>query len=368
VLRGTFSTMSVVDLLEWIERRRITGRLMVEGDSVSRSFTLDTGAVVWATSTEPTEQLGTLLRSAGHVDDISLATSMADRAGPPLGARLVERGVLGREALRTALLTKIREALCDVLSWRDGAFDVAPGPAPAVGGVRAVVSLSDVLALAARRAPRWPAIRAAIPDEETGFRRTGVLDPAQVSAADPALDDLRLLAAVDAGRGVRAIIAALGGERFAVLDRLTGLLEAGALELAAESAILLTPAELVADAERLAAEGAWAPAMTAAAQAFTMAPDNPVVGASYRRIERAHIAGLARRLLVTPGGRPPVPVLRLAAADLEGRELGELERRMLHAVDGRWDLLTLVQHAPVRPAEALAVFARLVDRGIVELA
>jgi len=141
----------------------------------------------------------------------------------------------------------------------------------------------------------------------------------------------------------------------------------GVLELASEAALPLTPAELIAEAERLAASGAWDPAMTAAAQAFTTAPDNKAVAAAYRRIERARVATEARRLLVTADGRSPVPVLRRGGSELADLELGDLERRLVHAIDGRWDLLTLVQHAPVRPAEALVVFARLIDRGIVEL-
>lgn len=354
--------MGVVDLLEWIERRRVTGRLVVDGEGVTRTFTLDTGAVVWATSTEPTEQLGQLLRGAGHVDDQTLATSLADRGRGPLGARLVEHGAVAAEAMRAALLTKIREALADVLAWREGVFDLEPGAAPAAVGVRAVVSVSEMLALAARRASRWPQIRASIPDDDTGFRR-GDVDPAAVPGGG-AIDDGRLLAAVDAGHGVRAIVAALGGERFAVLDRLAALVEAGALVPGPEWAAAPTPAELIFEAERLVAEGAWDAAMTAAAQAFTTAPDSQPVAAAYRRIERGRIAELARGMLVGRDGRAPVPVLR---GDLAGRELGEVERRIAQAVDGRWDLLTLVQHAPVRPAEALVVFARLVERGIVEL-
>ena len=67
-----------------------------------------------------------------------------------------------------------------------------------------------------------------------------------------------------------------------------------------------------------------------------------------------------------------VASLRRIAADLrplmlDDLGLADLERRLLHAVDGRWDLLTLVQHAPVRAAEALVVFARLIDRGIVDM-
>ena len=368
VLRGRFATMSVVDLLEWIERRRVTGKLVVDGEAVTRTFTLDTGAVVWASSTEPTEQLGQILRGSGHVDDQTLATSMADAAATgPLGARLVEHGAVAPEHLRAALLTKIRESLCDLLLWREGSFDLEPGPVPAPAGVRAVIAISDVLALGARRAARWPEIRTAIPDDDTAFRRVERAAARPVAAAAGGLDDARLFAAVARGSGVRAIVAALGGERFAVLDRLAALGDAGVLELAPESTMPLTPAEHIAEAEQLALTGAWDRALTAAAQAFTAAPENKTVAAVYRRIERARVADLAHALLIGPDGRAPVPVLRRGAAELDDLGLADLERRLLHAVDGRWDLLTLVQHAPVRAAEALVVFARLIDRGIVDM-
>ncbi len=360
--------MTVVDLLEWVERRRVSGRLVFDSDALTRTFTLDTGAVVWTSSTEPTEQLGQILRGAGHVDHQALATSMADSAaGGPLGARLVEHGAVAPEALRAALLTKIREALCDVLLWREGVFDFDPGPAPAPGGVRSVVAVSDVLALSARRAPRWPEIRDVIPDDDTAFRRIEGAELDAIGSPETAIDDARLLAAVDRGAGVRTLVAAMGGERYAVLDRLAVMVAAGVLELMVESAMPPTPAEHVAEAERLALAGAWDRALTEAAQAFTTAPDNPAVAAVYRRIERARVADLAHMLLIGPDGRAPVPVVRRGDSELADLELADLERRLLHAVDGRWDLLTLVQHAPVRAAEALVVFSRLIDRGIVEL-
>ena len=367
MLRGTFATMAVTDLLEWIERRRISGRLVIDGDGLSRTFTIDTGAVVWVSSTEPTEQLGRILRGAGTIDDVALAASMADGAATPLGARLVEHGAVAPEALRAALMTKIREAMCDVVVWRDGMFDLDPGPVTVPPGVRAVIAISDALATAARRASRWPAIRDAIPDDDTGFRRVLTADPELIGPPAAAVDDGRLLAAVDAGMGVRAIVAALGGERFAVLDRLAELVEAGVLELAPESETPPTPAELVAEAERHAAAGAWDQALHAAAQAYAAAPDHAIIAAVYRRVERAQVAALARAFLVRADGRAVIPVVRRGPAELDGVGLTDLERRLLHAVDGRWDLLTLVHNAPVRAAEALVVLARLADRGIVAL-
>ena len=80
-------------------------------------------------------------------------------------------------------------------------------------------------------------------------------------------------------------------------------------------------------------------------------------------VERARVGALARALLAPPR----VPELRRTPDELAASELTDVERALLHAVDGRWDLLTLIDHAPVRSAEALLVYARLAERGIVEL-
>src|SRR5262245_29339151 len=105
--------MAIADVLEWIGKRQVSGRLVVDdGQGVTRIFRLEAGAVVWATSTEPTEQLGQMLRGAGHVDDQLLAAALADEATPgPLGTRLVEHGAIAASTLRATLQIKIREAL-----------------------------------------------------------------------------------------------------------------------------------------------------------------------------------------------------------------------------------------------------------------
>ena len=362
MLRGQFSTMAIADVLEWIGRRQISGRLVVDdGQGVTRIFRLEAGAVVWATSTEPTEQLGQMLRGAGHVDDQLLAAALADEVTPgPLGTRLVEHGAIAASTLRATLQVKIREALWDLHTWSEGRFDVEPGVLTPSPGVRVVVSVGDTLALAARRAPRWPAIRAAIPADDVGFEAGG-------GAAPPAgalpFDDLRLRAAAVTGLPVLALVAAMGGHRFAVLDRLAALVETGALIVCEATAVDADVDALVKLAEQRASAGALAGALAIASEAMAAAPGDAVVAALYRRIERARVGSLARALLQPPR----VPELRRGPDELATSELTELERTLLHGVDGRWDLLTLVEHAPVRSAEALLVFARLAERGIIEL-
>jgi hypothetical protein len=361
VLRGQFSTMAIADVLEWIGRRQISGRMVVDdGRGVTRIFRLEAGAVVWATSTEPTETIGQMLRGAGHVDDQLLAAALADEAPGPLGTRLVEAGAIAASTLRAALQVKMREALWDLQTWTDGRFDVETGGLAPSPGVRVVVSVGDALALAARRAPRWPAIRAAIPSDDVGFAP----GPGHASTAGYLpFDDGRLQAAAITGLPVRALVAAMGGHRFAVLDRLATLVETGALVVGPATAVEPDVDALVALAGQRAAAGAWAGALAVASEAVAAAPGDAVVHTLYRRIERARVASLARALLAPPR----VPELRRAPDELGAGDLTELERTLLQAVDGRWDLLTLVEQAPVRAAEALLVFARLAERGIVEL-
>lgn len=354
--------MAIADVLEWIGRRQISGRLMVDdGQGVTRIFRLEAGAVVWATSTEPTESLGQLLRGAGHVDDQLLAAALADEVTPgPLGTRLVEHGTIAASTLRTTLQVKIREALCDLHTWSDGRFDVEAGEPTPSPGVRVVVGVGEVQALVARRAPRWPAIRAAIATDDVGFAAgPGPVPP----PGNLPFDDVRLQAAAVTGLPVRALVAAMGGHRFAVLDRLTALVESGALVVAEATAVEPDVEVLVKLAEQRAAAGAWAGALAVASEALAAAPGDAVVAALYRRVERARVGSLARALLAPPR----VPDLRRSPDELATSELTELERALLHAVDGRWDLLALIDHAPVRSAEALLVYARLAERGIVEL-
>ena len=354
--------MAIGDVLEWIGRRQVSGRLLVDdGQGVTRIFRLEAGAVVWATSTEPSESLGQMLRGAGHVDDQLLAAALADELTPgPLGSRLVEHGAIAASTLRATLQVKIREALWDLHTWGEGRFEVELGVLTPSPGVRVVVGVGDALALAARRAPRWPAIRAAIPSDDVGFEAG---PGATATAGFLPFDDGRLRAAAVTGLPVRALVAAMGGHRFAVLDRLAQLVETGALLVATATAVEPDVDALVKLAEQRAGAGAWAAALAVASEALTAAPGDAVVAALYRRIERARVASLARALLAPPR----VPELRRSPDELAASELTELERSLLHAVDGRWDLLTLIEHAPVRSAEALIVFARLAERGIVEL-
>src|SRR5262249_3342065 len=67
MLRGLVATMRVADLLEWMERRAVSGTVIFDNGargSLSRRLTIEDGAVVRVTSSHPAEHLGRILVGA----------------------------------------------------------------------------------------------------------------------------------------------------------------------------------------------------------------------------------------------------------------------------------------------------------------
>ena len=360
-LRGSVSTMALEDVLEWAVRRKASGTLTCERGGRVRTLALEGGAVLWASSSAPEEQLGQILLATGGVTEAGLADALGVRTETQvqLGRILLMVGAVTEEDVVTALGAKIREAVSDLVTWTDGTFELDP-KVPLTAGVQTPIALDVCLTVARRRVGRWSQIRTAIPDDNAHFyaRRS---EPPEI---DSPIDGTRVWQLAIAGETAARIAAASGGERFAALDHLAQLVLAGALGIErlkhprTESA-----SELASGARARLRTGDRAAALEMAERAKSIAPTDPDARAAHSAAERARVAEVARNLL----SKHRVPRLRRSPAELEAMELTDVERRLVHRIDGRWDLLSLIRTASVRESEALLALARLAERGVVEL-
>lgn len=359
--------MPVEDVFAWAERRRATGRLVVERDDVTRTFWLVDGAAVWETSNVPEEQLGQILVRSGLITERALAEALDARVQgtASFGKVLVMVGAVSEIDLSAILAIKVREALCEVASWNEGWFDFDPADVPTATRVAVSVPLPQCLELARARQIRWIEIRAVIPSDDLGFAVHN--RPAIAIGVAGRLDTERLVKVIDRGGSAGDAIAALAGERFIVLDVLTDLVAMGVISVdpsRGRGDLSKASPEVLAEAiEGRLAEGDRAGALTLAAQAIAAVPGDPELRRLYKDAERARVAELARTLL----SQHHVPQLRRAASELDHLGLTEVERRLVRRVDGRWDLLSLVRSSPFGEVSTLLAFATLADRGIIAL-
>jgi hypothetical protein len=365
-LRGSIATMPVDDVFEWAARRRATGRLVVERGAIVRTFWLAEGAAVWETSNVPEEQLGQILLRSGLVDERILADALDARTheNVAFGKVLVMMGAVAEEHLSAILAIKVREALCEVAAWQDGLFDFDPGEVPASNRIAVAVDLPPCVDLARSRVARWAAIRQRIPHDGVSF---AVRDRNSVVAgATGRVDGPRLLQVLERRGTAGDAIAALAGERFAVLDVLTDLVEVGTVMIDDRSRVDLSrvpPEEIATQIRVRLGDGDRGGALALAAKAIAIAPGEPSIRKLYKEAERARVTEVARAFLA----RHQVPRLRRSPEELDALGLSEVERRLAHRVDGRWDLLSLVRSSPFGEVPTLLAFATLAERGIIAL-
>jgi len=365
-LRGSIATMPVDDVFEWAARRRVTGRLMVEREGIVRTFWLAGGVAVWETSNVPEEQLGQILLRSGLVDERILAEALdaGTHENVAFGKVLVRMGAVQEDHLIAILGIKVREALCEVAAWSDGLFDFDATAVPASDRVPVAVELPPCLVLARIRHLRWEQLRMTLPHDAIAFtvqERNAVL-----AGATGRVDGPRLLAVLERGGTAGDAIAALAGERFATLDVLADLVAVGTIAIDPRSRVDLSrvpPAELAAQIESRLGDGDRSGALTLAAKALAIAPDHARIRQLFRDAERARVTEVARAYL----SRHQVPRLRRSPEELDALGLSDVERRLAHRIDGRWDLLSLVRSSPFGEVPTLLAFATLAERGIIAL-
>lgn len=374
-VRGSLRTMPAEDLLDWIDRRFMSGALTVERSSIVREFLFESGTLTAASSNEPHEHIDQILTRAGLIDDelLSGALQMQVETGMTLSRIFEIVGAVTEEQLRRILEERAREGLLDVMSWPDGTFllDRVFGEA-AVTEAPLSLKLRPCIEEGRRRARRWSHIRALIPSGDTRLRVIARERLFSVADSEAIRNEIAALCeAVDAGKTPAEIVAERG-YRFAVLDRLTLLIERGALaadegqDSSAEEPEPVGPSsieELLAEAKRRADMNDRSSAFDLARQALVQDPSNNAVQKLFRELERAVFAELSRELLTTFR----VPKLLVDRSELDNYELTDAERYLAGRIDGRWDLLSLMRVSPLGEVEALITFKRLADRGIISL-
>jgi hypothetical protein len=361
-LRGALSTMPAEDVLDWANRRRLAATITFERRGLTRSISVEDGAIVSASSNRRDEQLGVLLVASGLVAERALADALEARAetGVPLGKVLLMSGLITEPDLVDILATKIREATTDVITWSDGHFDVAPRASLGTG-VSAQLAIEVCLTVARRRSGRMTEIMGILgSDDATFYVPPGAMPPAP--GAGEAHDVARIWELAGDRRPAGEIAAAFSGERFAVYDKLAVMVQDSRLVVDRRQRERTNSAlELAAGARGRLRQGDRAGAFAMVTQALHQDPSDPEVRRTFAQIERARVAEVAKRLLarhcVPRRAKEPTPAMGLSQAEIE----------LAARVDGRWDLLSLVESANMRDAEALLAFAHLAEVGVVEL-
>jgi hypothetical protein len=200
---GNIEPASFPHLLVDLHRHGATGSLKVTGPVHPKQLFFRGGRILFGSSNDPRDQLGSILIESGRISREQL-DEVNSRVGPgnPLAKVLEESGFVNKREIQDAARIKVERILADVLSWDSGSFEFEDGVLPK-GAVDLKLSTERLLLAAVQRiADRAFALRHV--EMET------VLEPAPEGEA--ALSEVRadvwpLLERLDGQRSLKDAIA-----------------------------------------------------------------------------------------------------------------------------------------------------------------
>ena len=123
-LAGQLSTMSLPDLLQWVQFGSKSGRAEFRKRGSIRGLYFRNGRVIASESSEAANQFGTHLVEGGYLtnDELAKAREVAEDGSTSLGSILVRIGLVTESEVKRLLKRKLENEFAEIGSWRDGDF------------------------------------------------------------------------------------------------------------------------------------------------------------------------------------------------------------------------------------------------------
>jgi septal ring-binding cell division protein DamX len=150
-ISGSIDPKTFPFLLVDLHRRSATGSFKVEGPSYQKALYFRLGRILFGSSNDPRDQLGSILIEDGKITPEQLEDVNA-KVGPgkPLAKVLAETGVVSQRELSDAARAKVERILSDVIAYTTGGFEFEDGVLPK-GAVDLKLSTERLVVGAVRR-------------------------------------------------------------------------------------------------------------------------------------------------------------------------------------------------------------------------
>jgi hypothetical protein len=177
-LKGSLATMSVSEVLQWIETNRKSGTLQIEMKSFRKMLYFRDGFIFFASSNREGERLGQFLIYKGVLNERKLSECLqnAKQAGDlrKLSEIVVEMGFLTQEQLLGFLSELIQEIVYDCFLYESGDFEFSDGALPEEVLTGFGLSPQEVAMEGLRRLDEYLRDQESLPNETNFLMRTEV--------------------------------------------------------------------------------------------------------------------------------------------------------------------------------------------------
>lgn len=367
--------MALTDLVIWLSNRRTTGVLTVDRGTVRKTFTVENGMCVRASSTDKREAFGQFLVSGNLIteDQLQRAFGVQEETHVLLGKILVMIGVVRERDVVTTLEFHLREAMMDAMRWDAGVFVLEKRSAPRTRPeIEVNVPLIEIHREDARRTALWERFRKVF---SSNAMVLSVNEQSLRQPPEPGSMEARILTYALAGMSIEAMALEMHAPDFQIFSHLHELYTRGIVEPREPSGRCSDPApfedfefditedsDFGAIAQKAFEEKDYVTALSHAQAGARSTPGDSHLGALGRSAE-AKIAEQLERELPKVDSVPRL--LRSVEEIMLERKLNSKERYIVTRVDGSRSIRSIMHVSPMRDIDALAIFRKLQTEGFI---
>jgi hypothetical protein len=364
-LTGGLRVMELSDILDWIARRGRTGTLHLKARSTHERLVVKDGLLDATSSNDPRHMLGQFfIRDAALTEQQLFEALLRQETDKRLlGVILISQGLITSEQLERALRGCAEETVYDLFLWPDGRFEFKAGEAGPPHLLPLQLALPPMIQEGVWRHEEWQRMRKLLPSLEVNFRAL----PGQ-----PPTDqvDRRLVELASAGHSLARISLETRRSPFQTATHLLALCEQGLLavdqrvedDAAAIDAVGAIEKSLAAAAQRLT-EGRYDAAL--AAYEYVLALDS--LNQEAKKGLLAVADGRRRQRIGRKVPLDRIPVVAMGSMALTQHSFEPQEGFLLSRINGEWNVRSILKLCPLPEDQALEIFARLLDRRVIEL-
>ncbi len=375
---GNLKTMLPGDLLQWLSLGQKSGTLVVANKDVEKKIFFKNGRVISSASNDPREYLGQFLMSHGYLSEEELRKAMEVQvqSGILLGKILVVIGLITEPHLMRLMRLKAEEEIYDVFLWKDGEFHFIDNELPQMEMVPLKVDVTGIIMEGTRRVDEWPRIREVIPHDnlipivQKQIEVDEEFDEAQTTVLD----------AIDGKRTIAEIVLESRSSSFLVCSTVAPLVRAGFVRLVEKGADRTAvpveeevpfPVDGFSESDEIvsmlsAAQSAlrakdYEKTQRLLKAAQNLDPNHPKVRSATKGAEAVIMAELRNQGIHDAR----VPRIIKPLEEITTMNFTPNEGFMLSRINGTWDIGSLIKISPIREADALMIFFRLLKDEII---
>ena len=165
-LKGDLETINLPDILQLLSSARKTGGLSIRRGAEEKRLYFRDGLLVYASSTDEREKLGSVLVREGYINGESVegARLSQTKSGRPFGLCLLEQGKIPHEKLITGLKTQGRMIITNLFNWWGGEFEFMEGEQAWPEEISIGFDVQAILIDAAAAVDEWNRIKGLLHD------------------------------------------------------------------------------------------------------------------------------------------------------------------------------------------------------------